>query len=178
MSQSARSETRGQRLGAIPLSFDRADESWDVLIPCFGLLKNMAFTSSDLLMTRATWRDGLIWSLHASGTARAARCRFFSVDNHSIHHGEHGVHREVRTPGAISDNSSHRVSACKRHGASRPVQQKGWSHFLTPAYHQNLRRPHVAPSGLCLLSGIGHGLAPHGYIMPPRLGLTRTAEAG
>ena len=75
MSQSARSETGGQRLGAIPLSFDRADESWDVLIPCFGLLKNMAFTGGDLLMTRATWRDGLIWSLHASGTARAVRCR-------------------------------------------------------------------------------------------------------
>jgi hypothetical protein len=57
------------------------------------------------------------------------------------------------------------------------VPQKDRSHFFTPADQQNLRRPHVAPSGLRLFSGIGHGLAHHGYIMPPRLGLKCTTEA-
>jgi hypothetical protein len=118
---------------------------------------------------RGLWDDGAgaipfsssphVVCSHKSGTARAVRCRFVSVDNHGIHHGEHRVHGEVRNPGAISNNSLRLVFACKRHGASRPVSQKGWSHFFTPAHHQNLRRLHVARSGRCLFSGIGHGLA-------------------
>ncbi len=92
---------------------------------------------------------------------------------------EHGVH-EWRSPDDAGQLAGWPdfESACKRHGAGRPVSQKSWSHFFTPADHQKLRRLHVAPLGLCLFSGIGHGLAPHGYIMPPRLGLKRTTEGG
>jgi len=61
------------------------------------------------------------WRPYASGTARAVRRLFLVVANHSIHHREHRVHREVRNPGAIRDNSSRMASACKRNGASRPV---------------------------------------------------------
>jgi hypothetical protein len=73
--------------------------------------KNSALAGGVFAMARANRRDVLILGLHKSGTVRARRCRFLAFDNRSIHHGKLGVHGEVTTRGAISDNSSRLVSA-------------------------------------------------------------------